>query len=133
MKCRGKEKVNLEIYVDCCLDAKLIFWMTHRDHLFRTRIKSQAISVMNSALCSAHSQNLWLNYEKKLIYSGTSLFLYKFLEANRKEKGRSFSESLLWISEKEVFHVWPVRLLLISAHRLIPYLILFELWSPCPS
>lgn len=38
--------------------CKTYFLMTHRDHLFRTRIKLQA-------LCSAHSQNLWLNYEKK--------------------------------------------------------------------
>lgn len=45
--------------------CKTYFLMTHMDHLFRTRIKLQAISVMNSALCSAHSQNLWLNYKKK--------------------------------------------------------------------
>lgn len=45
-----------------CKDS---FPVTHRNHLLETWIKLQAISVMNSALCSAHSQNLWLNYEKK--------------------------------------------------------------------
>jgi len=42
---------------------------------------------------------------RKPIYSGTSPLWDKFLEAIRKANGRSFSESLLWISEKEVFHV----------------------------